>query len=172
MPSDIQIRTSDRVLYEYSSGSLRWSISGGMFYVGTWLQKMQQKWFRVEKVFVQKSTNGSTFGLLWCGTLVRTEQGSCFHFAYLFFVVFVPVWQILARALLLIAGTVKFSDVLPTHHKDWTSPKYFVGHTTSRLQSELGATRTVNFPRSKYFFQFRHHVLQFTGMTFSQSSVN
>ena len=65
------------------------------------------------------------------------------------------VWEILARALLLIAGTVKFSDVLPTHHKDWTSPKYFVGHTTSRLQSELGATRTVTFPRSKYSFQFR-----------------
>ena len=66
-----QGKSADWVLYEYSSGSLRWSISGGMFHVGTWLQKMQQKWFRVEKVFVQKSTNGSTFGLLWCGTLVR-----------------------------------------------------------------------------------------------------
>ena len=66
-----QGKSADWVSYEYSSGSLRWSISGGMFYVGTWLQKMQQKWFRIEKVFVPKSTNGSTFGLLWCGTLVR-----------------------------------------------------------------------------------------------------
>ena len=161
-----QGKSADWVLYEYSSGSLRWSISGGMFYVGTWLQKMQQKWFRVEKVFVQKNTNGSTFGLLWCGTLVRTEQGSCFHFAYLFFVVFVPN-----------IGPCAFTN-FGNCEVQWCSSdppqgfKYFVGHTTSRLQSELGATRTVNFPRSKYFFQFRHHVLQFTGMTFSQSSVN
>ena len=166
-----QGKSADWVLYEYSSGYLRWSISGGMFYVGTDYKKCSRNDFELRRFLCKKVLTDQLLG--FCGVeLSWEEQGSCFHFAYLFFVVFVPVWEILARALLLIAGTVKFSDVLPTHHKDWTSPKYFVGNTTSRLQSELGATRTVNFTRSKYFFQYRHHVLQFNGMTFSQSSVN